>query len=290
MQNPIFMPALSLSAKTSFVVWWLLFWLHPVGLVDGHGTAQKESGGAVGGFAHRDSPAVLGIALLQTFGRQGLLGDIFQGLGIQIPFSTSAVILAQVVVAAPFYIQSATTAFRRVNPDFLWVARTLGQKPAGAFLQVALPLALPGMISGAALSWARALGEFGATLLFAGNLSETTQTMPLAIYTAMESDVRAAVAISLVLVAVAFVLLLGLRLLPAVNPQTRRERGACPHEVASRPPNATGLALIRCEPTGRRETHRAHWPQRLRKTTVLRALAGALKPALDTSAWGARFV
>ena len=225
MQNPIFMPALWLSAKTSFaslvviviagtpLAWWMA-------------TATPHQRKVVTLLVDLPiviPPAVLGIALLQTFGRQGLLGDIFQSLDIQIPFSTSAVILAQVVVAAPFYIQSATTAFRRVNPDFLWVARTLGQKPAGAFLQVALPLALPGMISGAALSWARALGEFGATLLFAGNLSETTQTMPLAIYTAMESDVRAAVAISLVLVAVAFVLLLGLRLLPAVNPQTTAE-------------------------------------------------------------------
>ncbi|MBL91670.1 MAG: molybdate ABC transporter permease subunit [Myxococcales bacterium] len=225
MQNPIFMPALWLSAKTSFVSL-LVIVLAGTPLAWWMATATPHQRKVVTLLVDLPiviPPAVLGIALLQTFGRQGLLGDIFQSLGIQIPFSTSAVILAQVVVAAPFYIQSATTAFRRVNPDFLWVARTLGQKPAGAFLQVALPLALPGMISGAALSWARALGEFGATLLFAGNLSETTQTMPLAIYTAMESDVRAAVAISLVLVAVAFVLLLGLRLLPAVNPQTTAE-------------------------------------------------------------------
>ncbi len=225
MQNPIFMPALWLSAKTSFVSL-LIIVLAGTPLAWWMATATPHQRKVVTLLVDLPiviPPAVLGIALLQTFGRQGLLGDIFQGLGIQIPFSTSAVILAQVVVAAPFYIQSATTAFRRVNPDFLWVARTLGQTPAGAFLQVVLPLALPGMISGAALSWARALGEFGATLLFAGNLSETTQTMPLAIYTAMESDVRAAVAISLVLVAVAFVLLLGLRLLPAVNPQTTAE-------------------------------------------------------------------
>ncbi len=98
----------------------------------------------------------------------------------------------------------------------------------GAFFQVALPLALPGMISGAALAWARALGEFGATLLFAGNLPNSTQTMPLAIYTAMESDVRAAVAISLVLVGVAFILLLGLRLIPLWRTQRQLPKGGSP--------------------------------------------------------------
>lgn len=231
MQNPIFLPALWLSAKTSLVSLVLIV-LAGTPLAWWMATATSKQRKVVTLLVDLPiviPPAVLGIALLQTFGRQGLLGDVLESLGIQIPFSTPAVILAQVVVAAPFYIQSATAAFRRVNPDFLLVARTLGQKPAGAFLQMALPLALPGIISGAALSWARALGEFGATLLFAGNLSETTQTMPLAIYTALESDVRAAVAISLVLVAVAFVLLLGLRLIPAWSAQSNEnDEGGTP--------------------------------------------------------------
>ena len=122
--------------------------------------------------------------------------------------------LAQVVVSAPFYIQAAAAAFRRIDPDLLLVGRTLGQSPSGAFFRIAVPLALPGLISGAALSWARALGEFGATLLFAGNLTGTTQTMPLAIYMALESDVRVALALSLVLAAVSVLLLFGLRLAP----------------------------------------------------------------------------
>jgi molybdate transport system permease protein len=128
-----------------------------------------------------------------------------------------------VVVSAPFYVQAAAAAFRRVDPDLLIVARTLGQSQRGAFLRVAVPIALPGMIGGAALAWARALGEFGATLLFAGNLPGTTQTMPLAIYTALESDVRVAVAMSLVLAAVSVFLLLALRLAPsfAARLQTR---------------------------------------------------------------------
>ena len=160
-------------------------------------------------------PAVMGIALLETFGRSGLLGPALATAGIRVPFTTLAVVLAQVVVSAPFFVQAAAAAFRRVDADLLVVARTLGQSQQGAFLRVAVPLALPGLIGGAALAWARALGEFGATLLFAGNLPGTTQTMPLAIYTALESDVRVAVALSLVLAAVSVFLLLALRVAPA---------------------------------------------------------------------------
>jgi len=152
-------------------------------------------------------PAVMGIALLQTFGRSGWLGD----WNLSIPFTTTAVVLAQVLVSAPFYIQSAAQSFRRVDRDLLIVARTLGRSRLGAFFRVALPIARPGLIGGAALAWARAIGEFGATLLFAGNMPDTTQTMPLAIYTALESDVRAAIALAVVLAGVAVLLLFALR-------------------------------------------------------------------------------
>ncbi len=152
-------------------------------------------------------PAVAGLALLLAFGRRGLLG----GLGLQLAFTTSAVVLAEVFVAAPFYLQAATAAFRRVDEELLIVARTLGAGPLRTFLRVALPLARPGLTSGAAMAWARALGEFGATLMFAGNLTGRTQTLPLAIYTAMESDLRAAQALSLILVLIAFILLLVVR-------------------------------------------------------------------------------
>jgi molybdate transport system permease protein len=153
-------------------------------------------------------PAVSGLALLLAFGRRGLLGPWLERAGIGLPFTTAAVVLAEVFVSAPFYVQAAAASFRRLDPSLLLVARSLGASPARTFFRVALPLSLPGLTTGAALSWSRALGEFGATLMFAGNLSGRTQTLPLAIYTAMETDLRAAKAMSVVLVVVAFGLLL----------------------------------------------------------------------------------
>ena len=148
-------------------------------------------------------PAVAGLALLLAFGRKGPLG----ALGLGLAFTPAAVVLAGVFVSAPFFVQAAAASFRRVDESLLLVARTLGASRARVFFRVALPLALPGLIGGAAMSWARALGEFGATLMFAGNLTGRTQTLPLAIYTALESDLGAAQALSLLLVAAALVLL-----------------------------------------------------------------------------------
>ena len=156
-------------------------------------------------------PAVAGLALLLAFGRRGLIGPLLEGLGIDIAFSTVAVVLAQVFVAAPFYIQAATAAFAAVDENLLVVARTLGASPATVLFRVALPLARRGLIAGAALAWARALGEFGATLMFAGNLSGRTQTLPLAVYTALESDVRAAQALAVILVVIAVAIIIVLR-------------------------------------------------------------------------------
>jgi molybdate transport system permease protein len=131
--------------------------------------------------------------------------------------------MAQVVVSAPFFVRAAIHAFREVEPDLLVVARTLGATPTEAFLRVAIPVAMPGLVGGSALAWARALGEFGATLLFAGNLSGTSQTLPLAIYTALESDVRVAVALSLILGVLGTVLLLALRGAPKWMARSWRE-------------------------------------------------------------------
>ena len=153
-------------------------------------------------------PAVSGLALLLAFGRQGVLGPWLVAAGISLPFTTAAVVLAEVFVSAPFYVQAAAAAFRRLDPALLMVARSLGAGPVRTFFRVALPLSLPGLATGAALSWSRALGEFGATLMFAGNLSGRTQTLPLAIYTAMEVDLRPAKAMSVLLVVVAFTLLI----------------------------------------------------------------------------------
>ena len=137
-------------------------------------------------------PAVAGVALLFAFGRRGLLGEWLDRLGIHLPFTTAAVVMAEVFVAAPFFVQGAVASFERLDRNLIRVARSLGASPVRVFFRIALPLSAPGLLSGAALSWARALGEFGATLMFAGNLTGRTQTLPLAIYTAMESDLRAA--------------------------------------------------------------------------------------------------
>lgn len=157
-------------------------------------------------------PAVVGVSLLQAYGRNGWLGPTFGLLGVSLSFSTSAVVMAQVVVSAPFYVRAAANAFREVDLDLLLVGRTLGAAPTEAVIRIALPAALPGLVAGAAMAWARSLGEFGATLLFAGNAPSVSQTMPLAIYFALESDVDVAVAISIVLAACAVFSLFALRL------------------------------------------------------------------------------
>ena len=156
-------------------------------------------------------PAVAGVALLLAFGRRGLLGGVLSSVGIGLPFTRAAVILAETFVAAPFFLQAAIAAFRRLDPDLVLVARTLGASPPRVFFTVAVPISRAGLAGGAAMSWARALGEFGATLMFAGNLGGRTQTLPLAIYTALESDLRTAQSLSIVLVAVAFALLVAIR-------------------------------------------------------------------------------
>ena len=154
-------------------------------------------------------PVVGGIALLYTFGRRGLLGSTLDVLGIQIAFSTTAVVIAQTFVALPFLILSLEGALRTVGTRYEAVAATLGAKPTAVLGRVTLPLVLPALISGAVLSFARALGEFGATLTFAGSLQGVTRTLPLEIYLQRETDPDAAVALSLVLVVVA-VLVVGL--------------------------------------------------------------------------------
>lgn len=153
-------------------------------------------------------PVVGGVALLYTFGRRGLLGDELEVLGIQVAFSTTAVVLAQTFVAMPFLVVSLEGALRTAGLRYEVVAASLGAAPTTVFRRVTLPLVLPGLVSGAVLSFARALGEFGATVTFAGSLQGVTRTLPLEIYRLRETDVDAAVALSLVLVVVA-VLVIG---------------------------------------------------------------------------------
>jgi molybdate transport system permease protein len=150
-------------------------------------------------------PVVGGIALLYTFGRQGLLGRTLEIAGIQIAFSTTAVVLAQTFVALPFLVVSLEGALRTAGNRYEAVAATLGARPTTVLRRVTLPLVLPGLASGAVLSFARSLGEFGATLTFAGSLQGVTRTLPLEIYLQRETDPDAAVALSLVLVVVAVI-------------------------------------------------------------------------------------
>lgn len=158
-------------------------------------------------------PTVAGVALLMTFGRRGILGAWFDVVGVHISFTPVAVILAQSFVSAPFYIRAARAGFQSVDQELERVAYTLGHSPLRTFFHITIPLAFPALLGGAVMAWARALGEFGATIMFAGNLIGRTQTMPLAIYAAMESDLSAALVLSAILIVVSFSVLFGVRLL-----------------------------------------------------------------------------
>ena len=158
-------------------------------------------------------PAVAGIGLLAAFGRVGLLGSSLSALGITLPFTQAAVTMAVAFVASPLYIRQAIAAFEGVDPDLVAASRTLGVGPVRTFAKVVLPLARAGLAAGLALAFARGLGEFGATIMFAGSLQGVTQTLPLAIYAQFDQDFDAAVAMSAVLVLFSLVLLLSLRLL-----------------------------------------------------------------------------
>jgi molybdate transport system permease protein len=157
-------------------------------------------------------PAVAGIGLLAAFGRLGLLGGSLDALGISLPFTQAAVTVAVAYVASPLYIRQAIAAFEATDPDLAAASRTLGASPARTFFRVILPLARGGLIAGLALSFARGLGEFGATIMFAGSLQKVTQTVPLAIYAQFDQDFNATLAMSGVLVIFSVLLLAGLRI------------------------------------------------------------------------------
>jgi molybdate transport system permease protein len=153
-------------------------------------------------------PAVAGVALLVAFGRRGLLGVPLGAAGIHLSFTSAAVVMAQFFVAVPFYVRAARAGFVGVDRELEDASATLGRGPLGTFLRITVPLALPSLIGGAVLTWARALGEFGATIMFAGNLPGVSQTVPLAVYLGLESgDLEGATALSLVLVAVSLIVL-----------------------------------------------------------------------------------
>jgi molybdate transport system permease protein len=157
-------------------------------------------------------PAVAGIALLAALGPAGLLGGAIEEAGLQLTLATAGVIVALTFVAAPFHLRQAIAAFEAIDPALLDASRTLGAPPVRTFLRVAVPAALPGLVAGAALALGRALGEFGATLMFAGSFRGITQTVPLAIYDRFSTDFTSALALSAVLVAISAAILLAVKL------------------------------------------------------------------------------
>lgn len=178
-------------------------------------------------------PAVAGVALLMTFGKQGLLHHVFLTFGIDVPslaFSQSALVIAEIFVAAPYFVQVAVQSFRSIDKSYIDAAASLGISSFNRFRLIVLPLAWRGLLAGATLCWARALGEFGATLMFAGNLPGVGRSLPLLIYTAMEDDTNLAMVLSLFLIIVALVVLLisKIFLIPASFsfPKSKHSKGA----------------------------------------------------------------
>lgn len=161
-------------------------------------------------------PSVAGLGLLIAFGRRGLLGDPLAHLGIELPFTTTAVVLAQCFVAAPFYIKAAKAGFAGVDRDLEAVAATFGSSPWYTFTRITLPLAFPSLVGGMVMTWSRALGEFGATIFFAGNRQGVTQTIPLAIFQEEQaSHFDTALAMSAVLVTISFAILVAVKTITA---------------------------------------------------------------------------
>jgi molybdate transport system permease protein len=166
-------------------------------------------------------PAVAGIGLLAAFGRFGLLGSTLGWFGIGLPFTQAAVTVAVAFVASPLYVRQAIAAFEAVDPNLVAASRTLGAGPARTFFRVVLPLARGGLIAGEALAFARGLGEFGATIMFAGSLEKVTQTLPLAIYAQFEVNFDVTLAISALLILISAALLISFKLASLWQPSTQ---------------------------------------------------------------------
>jgi molybdate transport system permease protein len=214
LSNPVVTDALIVSFETSAIAQCLILLLGtPTAyLIATHRFRGRNAAIALVELPLVLPPAVAGIGLLAAFGRFGLLGSTLDALGIRLPFTQSAVTIAVAYVASPLYIRQAIAAFEAVDPHLTSASRTLGAGPARTFFRVSLPLARAGLIAGLALSFARGLGEFGATIMFAGSLQRVTQTLPLAIYAEFDQDFDTTLAMSAVLVLISVILLLGLRI------------------------------------------------------------------------------
>jgi molybdate transport system permease protein len=222
--DPAILQALKLSLLTSLSATVIVIAL---GLPAAYLLARREFRGKRVVEALVDLPMVLpptvaGLALLLALGRNGLAGETLNVLGIQLPFTTLGVVVAQTFMAVPFFIGPARAGFASVDQRLLDAATTLRASESFRFYRVMVPLALPSLLAGATMSWARALGEFGATITFAGNLPGLTQTMPLAVYDAMQSDLEAAIAMAVLLTIMALGLLLILRQAPGMFHRSHR--------------------------------------------------------------------
>jgi molybdate transport system permease protein len=216
LREPLVLQALRLSLITSLAATAAMVAL---GLPVAYLLAMREFRGKRALEALIDLPMVLpptvaGVALLTAFGRNGLAGHALAAFGVTLPFTTLGVVVAQAFVAAPFFINAARAGFTEVDRKYLDAAATLRASPVRAFVTVLAPLAAPALLAGAATGWARALGEFGATITFAGNMPGVTQTMPLAVYLALQSDLDAAIALSVLLLLFSLAVLLTIRLGP----------------------------------------------------------------------------
>ncbi len=217
MASPVARDALLLSMRTTAIS---MFIIVLVGTPAAYVLARADFRGKRLVDALVDIPAVLppsaaGIALLLTFGRFGLVGSYFDAFGVTISFTTAAVVMAEIFVAAHFYVRQASIGFAGVRRDVEEAALVDGAGRFSVFIRVTVPLAFPALVAGALTAWARALGEFGATVIFAGSFRGITQTIPLAIFAEFQSDIDAAVALSVLVLGFAFVVILAVRYLTA---------------------------------------------------------------------------
>ena len=215
MASPLARDALLLSMRTTAIS---MFIIVLVGTPAAYVLARADFRGKRLVDALVDIPAVLppsaaGIALLLTFGRFGLVGRYFDAFGVTISFTTAAVVIAEIFVAAHFYVRQASIGFSGVRRDVEESAMVDGAGRFSVFTRVTVPLAFPALVAGAVTAWARALGEFGATIIFAGSFRGITQTIPLAIFAEFQGDIDAAVALSVLVLGFAFVVILAVRYL-----------------------------------------------------------------------------
>ena len=223
LSSPVVLQAVQVSLQTTLVslVWIILLGTPLAYLLGRHSFRGRRLLDMLVDLPTLLPPSVAGVALLIAFGRRGPVGAWLESLGIQVVFTPMAVVFAQVFIAAPFYVRAATLGFAGIDPELEQAAQLDGANPWQVFRYVILPLSRYALLSGATTSWARALGEFGATILFAGNLPGRTQTMPTAIYLGFENNLDTAITLSVILVVISLAALLVLKvvLTPA---ETRR--------------------------------------------------------------------